>query len=339
MIVTCCASVSRQALAIGFGAMLMLPSLAVSRLAEAQSTAKVYRIGFLSSGSAAAQVALTAAFRDAMHERGWVESRDFLIDYRFSENRPERLPDMARELINGKVDVIVATPAIAAIAAKKASATVPIVMTSTADPVALGLVASLGRPGGNVTGLAGGSSEIYSKRLQILKEAIPDARRVAVLSNPGSATQPAAIKNVKDAAEKLAISLQFLEVRSPDDFEAAFGAMAAARANALLVVADPLFGTHASRLSELAARYRLPSILGTRGEFEPGGLIMYGANGVHQVRQAASYVDKIFKGTKPADLPVEQPTKFDLVINLNTAKALGIAVPQSLVLRADEVIE
>jgi putative ABC transport system substrate-binding protein len=319
--------------------MLILPALVTPQTADAQSTGKVYRVGFLSSGSAAAQTALTAAFRDGMRERGWVEGKNFVVDYRFSENRPERLAGMASELIGAKVDLIVATPAVAAVAAKKATTTIPIVITSTADPVALGLVASLGRPGGNVTGLATGTSDIYGKRLQLLKEAIPNARLVAVLSNPGSATQPAAVSSVKEAARTLAVSLQPLEVRSPGDFEAAFAAMTKERADALLVVADPLFGTHASRLADLASKYRLPSIYGTRGEFEPGGLILYGPNGIYQVRQAAGYVDKILKGAKPADLPVEQPTKFELIINLKTAKALGITIPQSLLLRADEVIQ
>ena len=319
--------------------MLILPALVIPLTADAQSTGTVYRVGFLSSGSAAAQTALTVALRDGMRERGWVEGKNFVVDYRFSENRPERLAGMASELVGAKVDLIVATPAAAAVAAKKATTTIPIVIASTADPVALGLVASLGRPGGNVTGLATGTSDIYGKRLQLLKEAIPNARLVAVLSNPGSVTQPAAVSSVKEAARTLAVSLQPLEVRSLGDFEAAFAAMAKERADALLVVADPLFGTHASRLAALASKYRLPSIYGTRGEFEPGGLILYGPNGVYQMRQAADYVDKILKGAKPADLPVEQPKKFELVINLKTAKALGVTVPQALVLRADEVIQ
>src|SRR5262249_43105004 len=180
----------------------------------------------------------------------------------------------------------VATPAAAAVAAKKATTTIPIVIANTADPVALGLVASLGRPGGNVTGLATGTSEINAKRLQLLKEAIPRATLVAVLSNPGSATHPAALASLKEAARTLGISLQPLEVRSPGEFDAAFAAMARERADALLVIADPLFGTHASRLAELTTRYRLPSMFATRGEFEPGGLVLYGPNGLYQLRRA-----------------------------------------------------
>jgi len=318
---------------------LILSVLSAPHVAHAQPTGKVYRLGLLGSGSATAQAGLVEALRDGLRERGWVEGRNILIDYRFAENRFDRLPDLAAELVRLKVDLIVAMPAAAAVAAKKATDTIPIVMASVANPVGLGLVASLARPGGNVTGLAGSAEDIYGKRLQLLKEATPNARRVAILSNPASATQPISVGNVKTAAQSLGVSLQLLEVRAPNDFDGAFAAMAKNRTEALLVVADPLFGTHAARLAELVAKYRLPSIYATRGEFDPGGLIFYGSSIPQQVRRAAVYVDKILKGAKPGDLAVEQPTKFDLVINLKTAKEIGITIPPSLLLRADQVLE
>jgi putative ABC transport system substrate-binding protein len=321
------------------GLTLLLSPLAVPHDVEAQPTSKVYRLGFLHSGSAAPSAGVVEAFRDGLRERGWVEGRNVRIDYRFAENRLDQLPGLAAELVRLKVDLIVATPTAAAVAAVKATSTIPIVMASTADPVALGLIKSLGRPGGNVTGLAGSPADIYAKRLQLLKEAVPNVRRVAILSNPSSATQPIAIGSLQTAAQSLGVSLQLLEVHAPGDFEGAFAAMAKDRAGALVVVGDPLFGTHSARVAELAARHRLPSMYGTRGEFDAGGLLYYGASIPNQLRQAAGYVDKILKGAKPGELPVEQPTKFDLVINLKTAKALGLAIPASLMLRADQVIE
>ena len=318
---------------------LIMSVISAAHVAHAQPTGKVYRLGFLGSGSATAQAGLVEALRDGLRERGWVEGRNILIDYRFAENRFDRLPELAAELVRLKVDLIVAMPAAAAAAAKKATDTIPIVMASVANPVELGLIASLARPGGNVTGLAGSVEDIYGKRLQLLKEAIPNARRVAILSNPASATQPTSVSSVKTGAQSLGVSLQLLEVRAPNDFDGAFAAMAKNRTEALLVVADPLFGTHAARLAELVAKYRLPSIYATKGEFDPGGLIFYGSSIPQQVRQAAGYVDKILKGAKPGDLAVEQPTKVDLVINLKTAKVLGVTIPPSLLLRADQVIE
>jgi putative ABC transport system substrate-binding protein len=336
---TSCVSKAAVAILARLGMALTLSVLAAPHAVDAQPAGKVYRLGVLGSGSAAASAAVVEAFRDGLRERGWVEGRNIRIDYRFAENRLDRLPELAAELVGLKVDLIVAMPAAAAVAAMKATSTIPIVMASAADPVAIGLVATLGRPGGNVTGLAGSDVDIYGKRLQLLKEAVPNVRHVAVLSNPSSATQPITISSVKTAARSLGVSLQLLEVRAPDDFEGAFAAMAKDRAEALVVVGDPLFGTHAVRLAELAAKYHLPSMYGTRGEFDPGGLIYYGTSVAQQLRQAAVYVDKILRGAKPADLPVEQPTMFDLVINLKTAKALGLAIPPSLLLRADQVIE
>jgi len=318
---------------------LILGVLCAAHPAGAQTTGKVYRLGFLGSGSAVASAGLVEAFRDGLRERGWIEERSLYIEMRFAENRLDRLPDLAAELIRMKVDVIVAIPAAAAVAAKQATGTIPIIMVMTSDPVALGLIASLGHPGGNVTGVAGSVVGLYGKRVQLLKEAVPSVRRVAILSNPGSSTRPISIDNAKAAAQSLGITLQFQDVRAPDDFDGAFAAMAKDRVDAIVVVADPLFGTHARRLAELVAKYRLPSIYANRGEFDAGGLIMYGSSGTQQARQAAAYVDKILKGARPGELPVEQPNKVDLVINLRTAKALGLTIPPSLLVRADQVIE
>ena len=306
---------------------------------DAQPADKVYRVGFLGSGSAGPSAGLPQSFRDGMRERGWIEGQNFIVDVRFAENDFARLRELAAELVRWKADLIVAVPAAAAVAAKTATGTIPIVMASTADPVALGLAASLARPGGNVTGLASSVVDLYGKRLQLLKEVVPGARRVAILSNPAASTQPLSVTNLKGAAQSLGVSLQFLEVRAVDEFDGAFGAMAKHRAEAIVIVADPLFGTHATRLAELVTKARLPSIYAARGEFEPGGLIFYGASVPQQLRQAAVYVDKILKGAKPGDLAIEQPNKIDLAINLRTARALGVTVPPTVLLRADEVIE
>jgi putative ABC transport system substrate-binding protein len=318
---------------------LMGVALASTHFVDAQPTAKVYRVGFLSIGSAGPQASLKEALRDGLRERGWVEGKNIAVDYRFAENRADRLPELAAELVRLKVDVIVAMSG-GVLAAKKVTGTIPIVMASgIADPVGLGLVTDLARPGGNVTGIAAFGLDVNSKRLQLLKEAVPNARRFAILSNPAAPTQAASVSNVRAAAQSLGVSLQLLEARTPADFDAAFAAMAKERADALYVVADPLFGTHAARVVDLAIKNRLPTIHGAKGEFDPGGLIFYGASVPHQVGQAAGYVDKILKGAKPADLPVEQPSKYDLAVNLRTAKALGLTIPQSLLMRANAVIE
>jgi putative ABC transport system substrate-binding protein len=316
------------------GSALLLASL-VTPLADAQT--KVKRIGMLGSGSAAASASLVDAFRTGMRERGWTEGRDYVLDIRFAENRMERLPDLAADLLRARADLIVATPAVAAEAVRKATGTVPIVMAMVTDPVALGLVASVARPGANVTGVASSFADLQAKRLQLLKEAIPSAKRIAVLSNPSSATQAAAVAAVTAAAPSLGLSLQFLEARTPADFEPAFAAIAKERGEAVLVLADPLFGTHAQRIGELVAKHRLPSMFGTRGEFEPGGLMFYGPNGPEQLRQAAGYADKILKGAKSGDLAVEQPTKIDFVVNLRAANALRLTMPPSLLAWAEVV--
>ena len=311
--------------------------LAAPLAPEAQPAGKVPRIGYLSSSSATVN---PEAFRQGLRERGWVEGQNIAIDYRFAEDRFDRLPDLAAELVRLKVDVIVAGPTQPAVVAKNATRTIPIVMVSAADPVELGLIASLARPGGNVTGLSFSVNlELFGKGLELLKEAVPKLRRVAVLSNPANPAQACAIDKVKVAARSLAIPLQLLEARGPNEFDSAFAAMAKQRVDALLVVAEGLFLRHRARLADLEAKYRLPSMHGLKENVEAGGLMSYGPSIVATFRRAAVFVDKILRGTKPRDLPIEQPTKFELVINLKTAKALGLTIPPSLLQRADLVIE
>jgi putative ABC transport system substrate-binding protein len=263
-----------------------------------------------------------------------------VIEYRWAEGRFDRLPDLAADLVRLKVDVIAAAATPAALAAKNATGTVPIVAVSLTHPVELRLVASLARPGGNVTGLSYSvGADIFGKDLELLKEVVPRVRRVAVLSNPDSPARPLTIRNVKDAARSLGVQLQLLEARGPEGFDGAFAAMAKERVGALLVVQDPAFIPHRARLIELAAKNRLPSIFTQREDVEAGGLMSYGPSLADLYRRAGTYVDKILKGVMPADLPIEQPEKFELVINLKTAKALGLTIPPSLLQRADQVID
>jgi putative ABC transport system substrate-binding protein len=275
-----------------------------------------------------------------LRELGWVEGQNIAIDYRFADGRFDRLPDLAIELVRLKVDIIVAQPTPAALAAKNATRSIPIVMINVGDPVGLGLVAGLARPAGNVTGTAFDVGlETFGKALELLKEAIPKARQVAVLSNPANPAQALAITNLKSTAQSVGLRLLFVEARGPDEFGRVFAEVAKERVDALLVVAESLFLLHRTTLADLALKYRLPTMYGLREAVAAGGLISYGPNLAHNSRRAATYVDKILKGAKPGDLPVEQPTKFELVINLKTAKALGLTIPQSVLGRADEVIQ
>ncbi len=314
--------------------------LAAPFAADAQPAGKVYRVGYLAAGSVTANPRNLEAFRQGLRELGWVEGHNLVIEYRSAEGRFDRLPELAAELVRLKVDVIAAAPTPAAMAAKKATATVPIVGVSLTEPVGIGLIESLARPGGNVTGVAYSvGTDIFGKDLELLKEVVPKVRRVAVLSNPDGPVQPLTISNVKAAARALGLELQLVEARGPGDFDGAFATMARERAGALFVVTDPVFIPHRARLTGLAAKNRLPSMFTQRADVEAGGLISYGPNFADMYRRAATYVDKILKGAKPADLPVEQPTTFELVINLKTAKALGLTIPPSLLQRADEVIQ
>jgi putative ABC transport system substrate-binding protein len=305
-----------------------------------QQTGKVPRIGSLGLTSPSDRPPLLDAFRQGLRELGWVEGQNIVIDYRFAEGRLDRLPDLAAELVRLKVDVIVSLGTQGVTAARNATDTIPIVMIAVRDPVAIGLIASLARPGGNVTGVSGYAGlEIVAKQLELLKETVPKNSLVAILSNPTNAYHQLAIQELNVAARSLGVQLQLLEARDPNEFDGAFAAMAKERAGALLVLADIILNNSQTRLADLAAKNRLPAIYGVRESVEAGGLMSYGASFLDLHRRAATYVDKILKGAKPADLPVEQPTRFELVINLKTAKALGLDVPPTLLAHADEVIE
>jgi putative tryptophan/tyrosine transport system substrate-binding protein len=308
--------------------------------AKAQQAGKVYRIGYLSTPTRASVENGLQAFLRALRELGWVEGRNLIIEYRWAEGNVERLPDLAAELLRLKVDAIVAPAGSAALAAKNATNSVPIIMIFASDPVEMGLVASLRRPGGNVTGttLTPGP-EIFGKQLQILKETVPHASRVAVLSNPADPSFATQVREVEATAQSLRIRLQHVEARGPEEFDSAFAAMARERADALLVNGTSTFLAHRTRLAELAVKGRLPTMYSFRESVEAGGLMAYAVNMSDFIGRAAAYVDKILKGAKPADLPVEQPTKFELIINQNTAKALGLTIPQLVLARADEVIQ
>jgi putative ABC transport system substrate-binding protein len=314
--------------------------LGVPLAGEAQQPGKVPRVGFLGPRSRSDGAPFLDAFLQGLQELGWMEGQNIAIEYRFADGRLDRLPDLATELVRLKVDVILAASTPPAVAAKNATSTIPIIMATSADPVELGLVASLARPGGNVTGLSFSVGlQVVGKELELLREIVPRARRVAVLSNPANPGNVLAIQSVKSTASALGVQLQFLEARGPNEFEAAFAAMARGRAGALLVVPDAVFGLYRARLQNLVAKSRLPAMYGLREHVEAGGLMSYAVDVRDSFRRSATYVDKILKGAKPADLPVEQPTKFELVINLKTAKALGLTIPPSVLARADEIVE
>src|SRR5438034_5088791 len=319
------------------GALLTAPLAA-----EAQQSGKVFRIGILANVWATDPRVepLWQAFIQGLQELGYVEGQNITIEHRSSEGRYERLPALAAELVRLKVDVIVVPASQNALAAKEATRTIPIVMASAADPVAEGLVASLARPGGNITGLMGNAGpEIAGKRLELLKEAVPKVSRVALLSNPTNPASAPALGATRAAARSLRLQLQMLEARAPDEIERAFAAMTREHADALVVVTDAMFILQRRRIAAFAAKHRLPTMSGWREDVEIGSLMSYAASGRDNFRRAATYVDKILKGAKPGDLPVEQPTKFELVINLKTAKVLGLTIPQSVLGRADEVIQ
>jgi putative ABC transport system substrate-binding protein len=309
--------------------------------AEAQQAAKIARIGYLGNNPAASPH-LREAFLQGLRDLAYVEGRSLVIEYRDAEGKPERLPALAAELVALKVDVIVAPNTPAALAATQATRTLPIVFIGAGDPVTSRLVTSLARPGGNVTGLSVLSTELVGKWLELLKQAVPGVSRVAHLWQPGGMderTDRDMQKGAEVAAQVLGVRLQFVEARGPADFERAFSDMTRARAGALTVRPAPMFISERRRLVDLAAKNRLPAVYAWREFVDAGGLMAYGPNLADLYRRAATYVDKILKGAKPADLPVEQPTKFELVINVKTAKALGLKVPQSLLGRADEVIQ
>jgi putative tryptophan/tyrosine transport system substrate-binding protein len=311
-------------------------------VAEAQQTAKVARIGYLSINLAAAPPNMHEAFRQGLRDLGYVEGRDVVIDYRDAGGKVERLPALAAELVALKVDVIMAGSTPHALAAKQATGTIPIVFISSGDPVADGLVASLARPGGNATGLSSLTPERVGKCLQLLKQAVPTVGRVAVLWQPGAVgdrTEKTTLKEADVAARALGMRLQSVEARTPADIDRAILDMTKQHTGGLAVWATAMFARERKRLVALAAKNRLPAIYTLTEFVDAGGLMAYGHDQADLNRRAATYVDKILKGAKPADLPVEQPTKFELVINLKTAKALGITIPQSVLGRADQLRE
>ena len=328
---------NRREAIIALGALGAVP-LAV----RAQQSAMGARIGYLSHNLAASPL-LRDAFLQGLRDLGYVEGRNVVIEYRSAEGKPERLTALAAELVALKVDVIVTsggTPP--ALAAKQATRTIPIVFASAPDPVTDGLVTSLARPGGNVTGLSVLAPELVGKCLEQLKQAVPGVSRVAVLWQPGGQgerTEKDMLKGAEVAARALGVRPQFVEARGPADFDRAFLEMTRVRADALTVLPSPMLNNERRRLVDLAAKNRLPAVYPWREFVDAGGLMAYGPNVADIHRRAATYVDKILKGAKPGDLPVEQPTKFELVINLKTAKALGLTLPQSVLQRADEVIQ
>jgi putative ABC transport system substrate-binding protein len=321
-----------------FMAMVSGGLLAAPRAAKAQA-GKVYRIGMLETRSTELNAANIDAFRQGLRELGYKEGQNLEIAYRSSDGRDERFPGLASELVHLKVDLILTRGTPAALAAKSASQTIPVVMAASGDPVGSGLVASLGRPGGNVTGLSLFNVEIYAKRVELLRELVPKLTRIAGLFNMSNPVLPLQWKEVERTARSLGIQPQLLDVRRPEDLPRAFDAAAKQHAQALIVGLDGVTQGNLRPIAELAAKQRLPSMYAEKAYAAVGGLITYGASDFHAYHRAATFVDRIFKGAKPADLPVEQPTKFELVINLKTAKALGLTIPQSLLLRADEVIQ
>jgi putative tryptophan/tyrosine transport system substrate-binding protein len=324
---------------VGLIAVCALSLLAVPLAAEAQRGGQIPRIGLLSSFSPSDAARWHDAFRQGLRDLRWVEGKNISIEYRYAEGRSDRLPDLAADLVRLKVDIIVAGFGNDALAAKRATRTIPIVVASTGDPVTTGLVESLARPGGNVTGLSTMSPDLGGKRLALLKEILPKLSSLAVLWNPQSPGSALNWKDLQVPAGELGIHLHPLEVRSSDDFGQAFEEAIRARAGALIFAPDPLFGRNIRRIIDFAAEKRLPTFFHVREFADAGGLASYGPDRSDLFRRAASYVDKILKGAKPADLPVEQPAKFELVINNRTAKALGLTIPQALLLRADDVIE
>ncbi len=320
---------------------LMLALLAASLAVEAQPTRNVPTIGFFGPPPSAG--GLVQAFQQGLRDLGYVEGQNIRIEYRYTDvalqGHPELFPRLAAELVRLKPDVLVVSVTEAALAARNATSTIPIVMVSVADPVAAGLVTSLARPGGNVTGLSRQTRDLIGKTLQLLKEALPEATRFALLVNPSDPLGSTMEGDARDAAKVLGVQLQIVEARPPAELDGAFSTMRADRAGAVLVVGGAGFYLDRAHIAGLALRNRLPSVFQNREFVEAGGLLSYAPSTAANYRRAAVFVDKILKGAKPADLPIEQPTKFELVINLKTARALGLTIPQSVLVQADKVIE
>ena len=305
--------------------------LAVPRGAHAQAPAKGARIGVLATE-------FPEALRQALRDLGYVEGRNLVLEMRSTQGRADRVDDLARELARLQVGVIVATYPAAVFGARRATATIPIVMVHTPDPVQLGLVASLARPGGNITGVTSLSADLSVKQIQLLREAVPRASRIAMLWNPDSPWHPLVVKALQNEERVRGVHLQMLEIRRPEELDAVFQALVRERAEAALALADPMTFAHRSRLADLATRHRIPMMGGLRPYTEAGCLMSYWADEGELYRRAATYVDRILKGASPASLPIEQPTQYQLVVNLRTARALGLVIPSALLARADHVI-
>jgi len=313
--------------------------LLAAPLAEAQQAGKVHRIGFLGNSTPALEANLVGAFREGLREMGYVEGQNILVEYRWAEGKYERLPALVAELLARNVEVIVTAGTPASHAVKKATTSVPFVMVAVGDPVASGLIPSLTRPGGNITGLTSMGDELEGKRLELLRDLIPTISHVAALTNSGNASLKKASEVLRAVAAALHIRVLVIDVRSADQLDAAFDVIVRKRPDALLVPGDRVFLTNRVRIVQFAAQRRLPGMYAYRELVEAGGLICYGPNYAAMHRRAVYFVDRILKGARPGDLPVEGPTTFELVINLKTAKALGLTIQPSLLLRADQVIE
>lgn len=313
--------------------------LATAPLAEAQQQGKVPRIGFLAAPSPSFFSTRMNAFREGLYELGHVEGKNIAIESRYAGGKLDRLPALAAELVRLKVDIIVTSSAPGAVAAKNATGTIPVVFVTAGDPVVMGLVTSLARPGGNVTGLTTHAPELSGKRLELLKEVLPRITRVAVLWNPSNPGFSEMLKEMQAASKAHALQLQSLEVRSLEDFEGTFESITKGDSHAIIVVSDPFLNTHSRLILDLAVKHRLPAMYGGPEVVDAGGLMSYGPGFSDQYRRAATYVDKILRGTKPAELPVERPMKFELVINLKTAKQIGLTIPESVLYRVDRVIK
>ena len=326
--------VTRRELIITLGAGALVPHVGIAQ----QPPAKVARIGLLGAEAASVSVAQVNALRTGLLELGYAEGKNIVIEFRWAEGKYDRLPDLATELVSLKTDVLVTLGTKAAFAAKHATTTIPIVFSGTSDAVGSGLVASLARPGGNITGLSFLGPEVMVKRLELLKQAKPSIKKVAVLVNPDNSGYGPALQTMRVTAKSLKLELQLFEARRPDEIEHVFSAMVGGRVNAIVSSDDTIFSVNIKKIADLATKQRLPSI-GLSGFAEAGGLISYASNTLERIRRTAYFVDKILKGTKPGDLPVERPTKFDLVVNMKTAKVLRITIPQSILVQATKIIE
>ena len=323
----------------GLSSILIAVTLLAVSLAEAQQPARIHRIGILFPSSASFFPARVEAFRQRLRELGYVEGKNIVIEYRYAEGKGERLPDLAAELVQLKVDVIVTTSPSATLAAKKASATIPIVFGAATDPVGAGIVSSLARPGGNITGLSQMAPDLDGKRLELLKEAFPKVTRVAFLWRAGGTRGNLDLTEMEAAAKALGLKLISLEVRSLDDFDSAFARAKREGAQALITTTGSLIYTQQRQVLDFAAKNRLPAMYPASVFVEAGGLMSYAPSYTDLFRRAADFVDKILKGTRPADLPVEQPTKFEFVVNLKAAKQIGLTIPPNVLARADKMIK